>query len=149
PKPLQLRVRVMISPPQLSMSPGGDSVDDAIAYAKVLVLFLQTHSLGRTQRPVWQTVLASTVCLFCVLVTTMFSNFPLRQLRADDGFISSYTSQQVRLGIAAWTRRFHSLNSLSSPRIVQSCKRVNKAVPNLLSSRIPVTPLCLLRRASH
>ena len=32
-----------------------------------------------------------------------------RQLRADDGFISSYASQQVQLGIAAWTR-FHSLS---------------------------------------
>jgi len=63
---------------------------------------------------------------------------------ADDGFISSYTSQQVRLGLAACTWRSHSLNRLSSPSIVQSCKRVNKAVPTLLSSRISVTSLCLL-----
>src|SRR6516165_12703908 len=63
---------------------------------------------------------------------------------ADDGFISSYTSQQVRLGLAAWTWRSHSLNPLSSPSIVQSCKRVNKAVPTLLSSGISVTSLCLL-----
>jgi len=60
---------------------------------------------------------------------------------ADDGFISSYTSQQVRLGLAAWTWRSHSLNRLSSPSIVQSCKRVN--IPTLLSSGISVTSLCL------
>jgi len=63
---------------------------------------------------------------------------------ADDGFISSYTSQQARLGLAAWTWRSHSLNPLSSPSIVQSCKRVNKAVPTLLSSGISVTSLSLL-----
>ena len=63
---------------------------------------------------------------------------------ADDGFSDQLSSQQVRFGLAAWTWRSHSLNQLSSPTIVQSCKRVNKAVPTLLSSGISVTSLCLL-----
>jgi site-specific recombinase XerD len=40
--------------------------------------------------------------------TGKLSRRPL--VRTDDGFINSYASQQVQLGIAAWTRRFHSLS---------------------------------------